>query len=40
MDIFTILLMYQNKENAKNQKKYLKNQFDFIGIKSPLLKSI
>ena len=40
MDIFEILYEKRNEENAVNMAKYMKNQFDFLGINKPELKKI
>lgn len=40
MDIFEILYEKRDNENAINMAKYMKNQFDFLGINKPELKKI
>lgn len=40
MDIFEVLYEKRNEENAVNMAKYMKNQFDFLGINKPELKKI
>lgn len=38
MDIFKVLYEKRDEENAVNMAKYMKNQFDFLGINKPELK--
>ena len=40
MDIFKVLYENEDKEKAFNMAKYMKNQFDFLGINKPELKKI
>lgn len=40
MDIFEVLYEKRDEENAVNMAKYMKNQFDFLGINKPELKKI
>ena len=40
MDIFEVLYEKRDEENAVNMAKYMKNQFDFLGINKPALKKI
>lgn len=40
MDIFKVLYEKRNEENSVNMAKYMKNQFDFLGINKPELKKI
>lgn len=38
--LFSALKEKQNKDNAKQMSAYMKNQFDFLGIQSPVRKQI
>lgn len=40
MDIFKVLYENEDKEKAFNMAKYMKNQFDFLGINKPELKKL
>jgi 3-methyladenine DNA glycosylase AlkD len=40
MDIIDIFKEHENKENALTMKKYMKDNFEFIGIKSPIRKEL
>lgn len=40
MDIFNIFRNNRNEENAIKMSKYLKNQFEFLGIKTPLRRKL
>lgn len=40
MDIFEVLYEKRDEENAVNMAKYMKNQFDFLGINKTELKKI
>lgn len=40
MDIFEVLYEKRDEENAVNMAKYMKNQFDFLGINKPELKKV
>ena len=40
MDIIDVFKEYENKENALAMKKYMKDNFEYLGLKSPIRKEL